>query len=90
MSEIDIRWKNGDDWVEFPVSDISHLPVRHACHLFSGKLPVIAKQNGHYFVNSPDLQKQYRVRKFRVTTFAELLERGGDRLEQKLSVGGFV
>lgn len=90
MSDIDVRWKRGDEWVEFPVADILDLPVKHACHLFSGSLPVIAKQGGHYFVNSTDLQKQYRVRKHRVTTFEELLERGGERLEKKLSTGGFV
>lgn len=90
MSNIDISFKRDGVWVEFPVDSILHLPVRHACHLFSGNLPVVAKQNGHYFVNSTDLQKQYRVRKNRVTTFAELLERGGERLDKKLSVGGFV
>lgn len=90
MSDIEIRWKNGDAWEQFPVGDILHLPVRHACHLFSGKLPVIAKQNGHYIVNSVDLQKQYRVKRHRVNTFAELLDRDGDRLDKKLSVVGFV
>ena len=90
MSDIEIRWKKGDVWEQFPVGDILHLPVRHACHLLSGKLPVIAKQNGHYIVNSADLQKQYRVKRHRVNTFAELLDRGGDRLDKKLSVVGLV
>jgi len=90
MSDIDIRFKRGEEWVSFPVGDILHMPLRHACHLFSGKLPVIAKQNGHYIVNSADLQKQYRVKRHRVNTFAELLDRGGERLDKKLSVAGFV
>ena len=90
MSDIEIRFKRGEDWEQFPVGDILHMPVRHACHLFSGVFPVIAKQNGHYIVNSADLQKQYRVRKHRVTTFSELLERGGDRLDKSLSVVGFI
>ena len=90
MSDIEIRFKRGDEWEQFPQEDILHMPLRHACHLFSGPVPVIAKQSGHYIVNSADLQKQYRVRRHKVTTFEDLLQRGGDHLDKKLSVGGFI
>lgn len=90
MSDIEIRFKRGDDWEQFPQGDILHMSVRHACHLFSGPVPVIAKQSGHYIVNSADLQKQYRVRRHKVTTFEELLQLGGENLDKNLSVVGFI
>jgi hypothetical protein len=90
MSAIEIRFKRGEEWVSFPVSDILHMPLRHACHLFSGVYPVVAKQSGAYVVNSADLQKQYRIKRRRVSTFADILASGGDRLDKKLSVVGFI
>lgn len=90
MSDLEIRWKNGEEWVQFPLGDIAHMPLSHACHLFSNSAPVIAKQSGSYVVNSKELQQKYRVQRKRCSTFQEILDRGGERLGKKLSEVGFV
>jgi hypothetical protein len=90
MSYIEIRFKRGEEWESFPVGDILHMPLRHACHLFSGVFPVVVKQSGAYVVNSDDLQKQYRIKRCRVYTFADILASSSDRLDKKLSEVGFI
>lgn len=90
MSDLEILWNDESGWVPFNLDDVAHLPVRHSCHLFSGTRQVVAKQSGTYIVNSVDLQQKYRVQKKRCVTFQEILDRGGDRLDKKLSEVGFI
>ena len=90
MSSIDIRWNNGEEWVPFPIDTILHMPLRHACYLFLNKPQVVAKQEGQYVVNSDALQKQYRIKRRRVTTFTAIIEKGGERLDKPLREVGFI
>ena len=100
MSDIEILWKNGEEWVPFPLGDIAHMTMREVCIRFARKVApdpdshfkpdTIAKQSGSYVVNSVELQQKYRVQRKRCSTFEEILEKGGERLGKKLSEVGFV
>ena len=84
-----IKWQSADKtWNDLDLSGINHLPVSHACHLFSGKIPVIAKQAGSYIVNTPELMEQYKKAGKKCRDFASLLAGGG--LDQPLEVAGFL
>ena len=88
MSEVTVSFKRGDDWV--PMSLDVGMPLRHFCHLFSNSVPVVAKQSGTYIVNSEDLQKQYRVKRRKAITFADVLTKAGDKLDRPLQEVGFL
>lgn len=59
--QVEIQWQNEKgEWNEFDTADINGYPISHAIDLFSFKVHVVAKQDGQYFVNTPELLSQYQ------------------------------
>lgn len=84
--EIKIKWQDkAGEWQEFPLSDIWKMSRNHAVILFSRKIPVIARQDETYIVNSKLLYKQYQHNKKAVKMFDELVPD-----ERALCVMGFI
>ena len=90
MNNVDyIKWQAGTKWHNFDLSDINHMPQRHALHLFNqDKINVVAKQGNQFIVSSPDLVAVYRRKGNRVMLFSEVLEQS-TRLDQKFGYAGF-
>ena len=77
-------------WQMLDLKTIDHMPVKHACTLFSNtKIPVIAKQDGAYVVNTEDLKARYRKSGKTVTMFQTLLD-SGSALQHPISDRGFI
>lgn len=90
MFDLTIRWKDEDGtWKPFDLMDIAHLPVSHACYLFSHGTLVVAKEDGHYIVNNAELAARYRRDKKPVTTFDKVLQDVA-RIDLPLGKVGFV
>ncbi len=90
--DLKINWQDKDDmWKDFDIGSILHLSVRHSCNLFSNSsIPVIARQDGCYIVNTDDLKARYlKTGKF-VTTFQTILEIGSAGIDRPLCERGFV
>lgn len=84
--QIKIKWQNTEgEWKEFDVADIWHMSRTHAINLFSHKVPVIAKHDETYIVNTKLLFKQYQHNKKQVKMFDELVPD-----ERALCVMGFI
>ena len=89
--DLTIKWvKEDKTWGDFDLDSILHMPVRHACHLFSNKIPILAKQGEVYITNTQALVDKCRKEGKKVTTFEKILETGGEKLDKALEVGGFL
>lgn len=83
--DITINWQKDNKWIDFDMDSINHLPRNHAIDLFSGKIPVIAKQGDDYIVNTMDLLNRYKSNKKSVVLFESL-----ERSEKPLSEVGLI
>ena len=69
--DITIKWKQGEEWRDFPLSDILHESRSHAINLFSNSVPVIILEDGQYIVNTKELFQQYKQAGKRVMMLAD-------------------
>jgi len=83
--DITIKWKSGNKWEQFDLSEINHMSRTHAINLFSGNLQVIAKQGDTYIVNREELKAQYAKKGSKVLLFSEL-----QPSQEKFGVVGFL
>ena len=85
--ELQVKWQNvkTNEWIEFDLSDINASSRDLAISLFSNKVPVIAKHDEFYIVNSKVLLKQYQHNRRKVSLFSDLQPNSGS-----LQTVGFI
>ena len=66
-----IKWQDGDKWVEFPIGTINHMSRTHTLHLFSGKIPVVAKCGDEYISNDKETRRLYHKSKLKIGKFTD-------------------
>ena len=70
---VTIKWQSDDGtWNDFDTTEINGYPVTHALDLFSFRVPVVAKQDDMYFVNTPDLKRKYQSSGKKVTLLQDI------------------
>ena len=67
-----IQWKSADGWQTFDTRDLLAMSRTHAINLFSGRIPVIALEDGRYITNREDIAAKYRAKGSKCLMFTDI------------------
>ena len=67
-----IKYQEAGEWKLFPIETILHMSRTHAINLFSGKIPVVAKEGEMYISNDSETRRLYHRSRLKITKFSEL------------------